>query len=246
MKYISISVVLIILASALSFGCQGDPENGGTPVFSLPANRGAPPETPTGPRLNTIVIDPHAVNLELGGNQVYTALGFFSDNAVIDMTGSVTWYSTNENVGTLTDKGLFNSSGVGYAGVGAFFQQGSDNLVYASYAFANVFAPGELPPLPVRNLKATLLGNSAWISWTFSPESNIQGYNVYRSRTSGTDYDLDEPLNEDLIILNHFTDTNPGGGVLYYVVAAVNDEDVIGVFSHEAELDFNPEPPWEE
>ncbi|MFH1515192.1 MAG: Ig-like domain-containing protein [bacterium] len=246
MKYISISVVLIILASVFSFGCQGDPNNTGTPVFSLPENKGAPPQTSTGPRLNAIVIEPDAVNLEQGGNQVYKAIGYFSDNAVIDMTGTVIWYSTNESVGTLSDKGIFNAAGVGYAGIGAFFQQGSDNLIYADFAFANVFAPGELPPLPVRNVKAQLAGNSALISWTFSPESNIKGYNVYRSRTSGTGYDIDAPLNEDLIILNHFTDINPGGGVLYYVVAAVNEDDVIGVFSHEAELDFNPEPPWEE
>jgi len=247
MRYIGISVVLVLLSIMCCIGCSGTPDNTGIPVYSLPGNTDIPQaQVPTGPRLNAIIIEPEAVNIEDQGSQIYKAYGYYSDSAIIDITGVVTWYSTNESVGYLTDKGVFHALGTGYAGVGAYFQQSPDNIVYASYSFANVFSRDEYPPEPVRNVNATILGNEAFISWSYSPEANIMGYNVYRTRTSGEGYDKDEPLNEDIIILNHFTDINPGGGILYYVVAAVTEDDVIGVFSHEAELDFNPEDPWDE
>ncbi len=247
MRYIGISVVLALLSIMCSIGCKGDPENTGIPIFSLPGNTDLPQaEGPVGPRLNEIIIEPESVNIELNGSQIYKAYGYYSDSAIIDITGVVTWYSTNESVGYMTDKGIFLSSGTGYAGIGAYFQQSADSIVYADYSFANVFDTDEAPPEPVRNVNATLLGNEGYISWNYSPETNIKGYNVYCTRISGVGYDKDEPLNEDIIILNHYIDINPGGGILYYVVAAVTEDDVIGVFSHETELDFNPEDPWDE
>jgi hypothetical protein len=246
MRLLCISVVLILSSMFLSLGCQGDPNSTGIPIYNLPGNTDGNQQQnqPTGPRLNTIVIEPDAVNVEIGGKQVFRAYGYYSDGAVINITGSVTWYSTNENVGIVDDKGLFSSNQTGYAGIGAYIKT-TDTAVYADYAFANVFEAGKQPSAPVRNVTVTLIEGKAYLSWSKSPESDIKGYNVYRTRTSGTGYDVEAPLNENLILLNHYIDTNPGGGVLYYVVAAVNVDDEIGAFSTEVELDFNPEPPWD-
>lgn len=246
MRLLSISVVLILLSMFLSLGCQGDPNATGIPIYNLPGNTDGEqqPSQPSGPRLNAIVIQPDAVNVEIGGKQIFRAYGYYSDNAVINITGSVTWYSTNESIGTVDDKGVFASNQTGYAGIGAYIKT-TTTAVYADYAFANVFETGKLPPEPVRNVTVTLIEGKAYLSWSKSPESDIKGYNVYRTRSSGTGYDVDVPLNEDLILLNHYIDINPGGGVLYYVVAAVNEDDEIGAFSTEVELDFNPEPPWD-
>lgn len=246
MRLLCISVVLILSSMFLSLGCQGDPNATGIPIYNLPGNTdGEQQQTqPSGPRLNAIVIEPDAVNIEIGGKQIFRAYGYYSDNAVINITGSVTWYSTNDNIGTVSDKGVFSSNQSGYAGIGAYIRT-TNTAVYAGYSFANVFEAGKQPPAPVRNVKVTLIEGKAYLSWSKSPESDIKGYNVYRTRSSGTGYDVDVPLNEDLILLNHYIDTNPGGGVLYYVVAAINEDDEIGVFSSEIELDFNPEPPWD-
>lgn len=247
MRYISISVVLAILSILCCFGCKGNPDSTGIPIYSLPGNSDLPQvEDFSGPRLNQIIIEPESVNIELNGSQIFKAYGYYSDSAIIDITGVVTWYSTNETIGIVSDKGVFHSTGTGYAAIGAYFQQSADSIIYADYSFVNIFDSHEVPPLPVRDVTATLLGNEGYIHWSFSPEANIAGYNIYSSRTSGDSYDVDNPLNEVPVILNHFVDINPGGGILYYVVAAVTDEDVIGVFSHEAELDFNPENDWDE
>ena len=252
MRYPGICVVLVLLAIFGSFGCSGDSTTTGIPVYNLPGNMGGDQqEEPTGPRLNAIIIDPAAVNIELGGKQIFNAYGHYSDGAVINITGSVTWYSSNTNVGNVSDKGVFSASGEGYAGVGAYMKsfnvESTDTYVYSAYSFANVFPAGTKPPEPVRNVHATQIGNKVVISWTFSNETDIKGYNVYRTRTSGVGYDKDTPLNADLIErLNYYEDLNPGGGIVYYVVAAVNEDDEIGAFSSEVEFDFNPEPPWED
>jgi hypothetical protein len=246
MRNLSITVVLVILAVMNFMGCKGDPDSTGVPIYSLPINKGVQEDTtPQGPVLNSIVIEPAAMNIEIGGQQIFKAYGYYSDNAIIDITGKVTWYSTNLAVGTISDKGVFNALGLGYSGIGAYIEQPSgQGVVYADYGWANVFAAGEHPPAPVRNVKVKLIGNAAYLTWNASPEPDIKGYNVYR--TSGKGYVKTTPYNTDLITLTHWEDTNPGGGILFYVVAAVNEDDTIGAFSAEVELDFTEEPIWED
>jgi len=249
MRYLSVSVGLIILLSALGFGCQGERDNTGIPVYNLEPNRqqGDTGGEPQGPILVRITLDPGASNIELGGHQIYNAYGRFSDNSVLNITGTVKWYSTNELVGTVDEKGVFNASGVGWTAIGASYSWFGENpqIVYADYAFANVFASGEKPLEPVQDVKANKVAKIIVVSWDFSTDPSVKGYNVYRSRISGEGYDKANPLNDELITLNYYEDINPGSGVLYYVVAAVNMDDEVGAFSQEVEFDFHPEPPEE-
>ena len=249
MRYFSMSVVLVIIGLTLGLGCSaGNNPETGIPIFDLPPNQNqdGSGNQPTGPILDAIAITPGSSNVEIGGKQIFKAYGHYTDNAVIDITGTVTWFSTNMSVGVIDDKGVFTASNIGWAGIGAYTTS-SGNLpqfVYSPYSFANVFSAGVKPPDPVRNVKVAQIGDKAEIAWDFSTAPNIKGYNVYSSRISGVGYDKDNPINEDLIILSHFEDINPGDGVIYYVVAAVTTDDIIGAFSQEAELDFDPEPPW--
>lgn len=247
MRYTGINVVLIIITMIMFAGCKGEPDKTGVPVFLLPGNVGEPVETPVeGPMLRRIVIEPEAVNIVIGGQQIYRAIGHYDDGAVVEISGSVKWFSSNIQVGTVDDKGTFSSKGLGYAAIGASFKRADGNTIYSNYAWANVSAADEKPPEPVRNVEVELIGNHARLSWDPSPEPDIKGYNVYRTRISGQDYDKDEPLNDKLILLTHWTDVNPGGGIVYYVVAAVNEDDEVGAFSSEVTLDFNPQPPWDD
>ena len=248
MRNLCISVVLVIIGLTIGLGCSaGSNPKTGIPVYDIPENQNQQnQEQPGGPFLENIVITPDASNVQLGGHQVYKAYGLYSDNALIDITGVVTWFSTNMAIGTVDDKGVFTASAIGWTAIGAYAKSTGalTQFVYAPYSFANVFSAGSKPPEPVRNVKVSQIGSKAVIKWDFSTDPDIKGYNVYSSRISGQGYDKDNPINSKLIILDYYEDQNPGSGVIYYVVAAVTKDDVIGAFSQEAELDFFPEPPW--
>jgi hypothetical protein len=246
MRHLCISVVLVILGLALGFGCSsGDNAKTGLPVYDLPQNQQNNNDQPTGPFLQTITIVPDASNIELNGRQIYKAYGVYSDDAVIDISGQVNWYSTNMAVGTIDDHGVLTASALGWTAIGAYAKSTGalTQFVYAPYSFANVFSPGQEPPTPVRNVKVAQVGDKSVVTWDFSTEANIKGYNVYSSRISGVGYDPNSPINSKLVVLNHFEDQNPGDGVIYYVVAAVTEDNVIGAFSQEVKLDFHPALP---
>jgi fibronectin type 3 domain-containing protein len=69
-------------------------------------------------------------------------------------------------------------------------------------------------------LWATTSGRGATLNWLPTTEADIAGYNVYRSLTSGTDY---ERLNRSLITKLFYRDTGlKKGETYYYVITAVN------------------------
>ncbi len=63
-------------------------------------------------------------------------------------------------------------------------------------------------------------GHSVALSWTASTSSNIAGYNIYRSATSGGTY---TKLNTSVIVPTAYTDSSVQAGQTYFYVATAVD-----------------------
>lgn len=88
--------------------------------------------------------------------------------------------------------------------------------------FPKVFRTAYPPVISALILGFTLLAQaqSVTLAWDPNPESNILGYRIYRSTTSGSSYSR---LNSSLATSTSFTDNTVGAGKTYfYVVTAVN------------------------
>jgi hypothetical protein len=71
------------------------------------------------------------------------------------------------------------------------------------------------------------------LSWAASTSTNISGYNVYRSSTSGGPY---TKVNGSLITSTSYTDTTVQAGQTYYYVAtAVNSSNIESSYSNQAQ-----------
>ena len=75
--------------------------------------------TVAGPAQTLLQVSPSATNLERDGLTQFTALAEFSDGTTRDVTSSVTWTSSNENVGVITPTGFATSTRSGMTTVTA-------------------------------------------------------------------------------------------------------------------------------
>ena len=73
----------------------------------------------------TISLEPANSTIQVGASQQFAAIGRFSDNSEQDITGLVTWSSSNNSVGTISNssdsRGLFISSNTGSTLIEAIF-----------------------------------------------------------------------------------------------------------------------------
>ena len=77
-----------------------------------------------------------------------------------------------------------------------------------------------VPPQAPRSLEAVGGMGKVSLSWERNVEPDLLGYRVYRSKTSGKDYEL---LNKELIREEYFDDTSAAKGLkYYYVVSAIS------------------------
>jgi trimeric autotransporter adhesin len=74
---------------------------------------GAATLTVTGATLNTITITPVNPSIALSTSQRFTATGNFSDGSTQNLTGQVTWSSSDVNVAAISPSGLANSGSTG-------------------------------------------------------------------------------------------------------------------------------------
>jgi hypothetical protein len=75
--------------------------------------------------------------------------------------------------------------------------------------------------------------HSAALSWTASSSSNIAGYNIYRSTTSGGSYTR---LNTGVIVPTNYTDNMvQAGQTYYYVTTAVDANNNESVYSNQVQ-----------
>ena len=108
--------------------------------------------------------------------------------------------NTNDNAGNRTGISISN---VSYAGETMTFTIG-------------------IPPAAPTGLSASSSENSITLTWSANSESDLEGYNVYRSTTSGKNYKIINPelLPSDTLT---YTDTSLEGETTYfYVVTAVD------------------------
>ncbi|MFC2070209.1 fibronectin type III domain-containing protein, partial [Chloroflexota bacterium] len=80
--------------------------------------------------------------------------------------------------------------------------------------------PTDLPPAVPTSLVATAGDKQATLNWADNSDTDLDGYNVYRSTTSGSGY---SKINGSLVSTSNYTDTGlTGGTTYYYVVTAVD------------------------
>src|SRR4029079_9250898 len=88
------------------------------------------------------------------------------------------------------------------------------------------------PPANPTGLTATPGDKTAALAWKANTESDLAGYNVYRSTTPGGPYSKD---NTALVTTNSYNDTGLTNGTKYYwVVQAVDTTPNASVNSNEA------------
>jgi uncharacterized protein YjdB len=63
--------------------------------------------------LTSIVVTPAGANIAVGSSQQYTATGHFSDASAFNLTGQVTWTSSDVSKVVINSSGLANSAAVG-------------------------------------------------------------------------------------------------------------------------------------
>ncbi len=97
------------------------------------------------------------------------------------------------------------------------------------------FTPDTVPPAAPLNLSASADDGSATLSWSANSESDIAGYNLYRS-TSSPVSTAGAPLNgADLIQGTTFNDSGlTNGTTYYYALVAVDSSDNRSAASTEA------------
>lgn len=89
-----------------------------------------------------------------------------------------------------------------------------DYLYFSDLAYPKIAAPA--------NLTATADDESVTLDWDDNTEADFDGYNVYRSLSSGSGY---EKINTDLLTASSYTDGSvTTGTTYYYIVRAVNTE----------------------
>jgi fibronectin type 3 domain-containing protein len=92
------------------------------------------------------------------------------------------------------------------------------------------------------NLTATAGDSVVWLNWDNNTESDLAGYNVYRSTTSGSGY---SKLNTSLLSDSNYIDNSVTNGTpYYYVVTAVDTNNNESRYSMEAKATpSNTRPP---
>jgi fibronectin type 3 domain-containing protein len=78
----------------------------------------------------------------------------------------------------------------------------------------------DYPPAAPTGLSATGYNGSVGLNWNDNSESDLDGYNIYRSTTSGSGY---SKLNSSLLDNSHYTDDDVVNDITYYYVVTAVD-----------------------
>jgi hypothetical protein len=69
--------------------------------------------------LSSIVVTPPSPSITVGNQQQFIATGVYSDSSTADLTGSVTWSSSDATIATINSSGFATAVGAGTAGITA-------------------------------------------------------------------------------------------------------------------------------
>ncbi|MCU1299373.1 MAG: LigC protein [Acidobacteriaceae bacterium] len=75
----------------------------------------------TNATISSVAINPANPNIPLGTNQVFAALGTFSDNTIQDITNTTTWTTSNNTIASITVSGVATARKAGAATITATF-----------------------------------------------------------------------------------------------------------------------------
>jgi fibronectin type 3 domain-containing protein len=85
---------------------------------------------------------------------------------------------------------------------------------------AGNWTPDTIPPLAPTGLSATAGNGTVSLDWNDNGEGDLDGYNVYRSETSGSFY---TQINASLLTSSDYVDTDVVNGTPYYYVVTALD-----------------------
>jgi rhamnogalacturonan endolyase len=91
---------------------------------------------------------------------------------------------------------------------------------FAAFA-ANWAGPDITPPAAPDGLSAVAGNGTVSLNWSDNSETDLAGYNVYRSQTSGSGYVL---LNTSLLTASDYTDNDVTNGITYYYIVTAVDQ----------------------
>ena len=122
--------------------------------------------------------------------------------------------------------------------------QQTDMRLSTSYSFlytesrtftVSVSVPSDVvAPDPPQRLRGRSVPFGVMLLWKQNKEDDLDGYNVYRSTTPGSDY---QKINSSLLRWPRYTDRNvTSGETYYYVVTAVNASGGESAYSNEVEV----------
>ena len=206
-----------------------DVEITGTPT----APDTTPPDTPTG-----LGATPDNSQVSLSWN----------DNTEPDLAGYNVYRSTMSGSGytkinaelVLTSDyvDLTATNGTTYYYVVTAEDLSSNESGYSNEASAT---PVDTPPSAPTGLFATPGNSQVSLDWNNNSESDLDGYNVFRSTTSGSGY---IKINTDLVSTSDYVDiTAVNGTTYYYVVTAVDQTQNESAFSNEVSATPTDAPP---
>ncbi len=125
----------------------------------------------------------------------------------------------------------------------AVYETTSSEFMNINYLEMTVIAAGDTePPAAPTGLDATAGDGTVSLDWDDNGESDLEGYNVYRSTTSGSGY---SQLNGPLLSTSDYTDNSVTNGTTYYYVVTAEDtsSNESGYSNEDSATPIDPTPP---
>lgn len=150
----------------------------------------------------------HDLSLKDAGNQWYDTLTVSLDPYDAGTDNGVTYVAPNSD--TQPPAPISNIRGV----------SPFSNAPVASFTFTRTDVPTDPPPAAPTGLGASAGNQQVALDWANNTEPDLDGYNVYRSTTSGGAY---AKINSALLSGSSYTDTGVANGTTYYYVVTAVD-----------------------
>jgi hypothetical protein len=181
------------------------------------------------PRYDSIQQAALGTMIESGGATHGFFNGVLDEARVWDHALSPTEIQNNRDLELTSGTGLvarwgLNEAGGGTVGDSILLPSAANGTISGTgYAWAAGFVPPvpDLPPDPPANLAASASRAGIALTWDANSESDLAGYNVYRSTSPGVT--IGSPINASLVTGTSYLDSNVTDGVTYYYVVTAVD-----------------------
>lgn len=210
-----ISIIFLLCAIGCGGGAGATRSSGGTPA---PNPTPTPSPTPVAPGSPSLTATPSSLNF--GSQATNTTV---TQSVKITNNGSAAAKITQDSIsGTGFSVGVTAPITINAAqsmSVPVIFTPSASGSVAGSFSLSSNGTT--LLSIPLAGTGFTPTPHTVDIGWTASTTTTLQGYNVYRSGTTGGPYTKISPTLSSATLL--FTDSSPQSGQKYfYVVTAVD------------------------